>query len=344
MGKKRYESIAWLRVAAILMIVYDHIIAMRRSDWIVNKMIDRMINKPLYIIQNFGAFGVCIFLIISGFLIMNSNENKECIWKKMIRKIFEIYVSLLFAFVGFAICQFLVNKFVTTYWAQFTIKDWFESVTLLGYFTGNGDVINGTTWFLIPLFMFYLISIFVVKKMKKNFIGAILYTELLCAAFFAFLYLIKRYYGIDFYFTSFCTFIFIPITGVIIYGIYKERVKAWNGIGLLLINYILFVLAIHEFNINYYMSEPYIVSYIYAVVLFALCLLGEKNFKKNKLVDFIGKIGLPIYLLHMTWGSFLMSGLENKLPYIIAVFITLIIVVGIAWVHNRYIDENIKKL
>ena len=32
-------------------------------------------------------------------------------------------------------------------------------MTLVGYFTGHGDVINGTTWFLIPLFLFYLVRI-----------------------------------------------------------------------------------------------------------------------------------------------------------------------------------------
>ena len=39
-----------------------------------------------------------------------------------------------------------------TYWSQFSIRQWIESATLVGYFTGSGDVINGTTWFLILLF------------------------------------------------------------------------------------------------------------------------------------------------------------------------------------------------
>ncbi len=48
-----------------------------------------------------------------------------------------------------------VSRWITreaTYWSQFSIRQWIESATLVGYFTGSGDVINGTTWFLILLF------------------------------------------------------------------------------------------------------------------------------------------------------------------------------------------------
>lgn len=48
-----------------------------------------------------------------------------------------------------------VSRWITreaTYWSQFSIRQWIESATLVGYFTGSGDVINGTTWFLSLLF------------------------------------------------------------------------------------------------------------------------------------------------------------------------------------------------
>ena len=45
-------------------------------------------------------------------------------------------------------------------------------MTLVGYFTGHGDVINGTTWFLIPLFLFYLVRIgyaWMYEKIKPEY-------------------------------------------------------------------------------------------------------------------------------------------------------------------------------
>lgn len=72
----------------------------------------------------------------------------------------------------FYILQRLTWIIKTTYWSQFSTKQWIESMTLVGYFTGHGDVINGTTWFLIPLFLFYLVRIgyaWIYEKIKPEY-------------------------------------------------------------------------------------------------------------------------------------------------------------------------------
>mgnify|MGYP000523779631 CR=1 FL=1 len=54
-------------------------------------------------------------------------------------------------------------------------------MTLVGYFTGHGDVINGTTWFLIPLFLFYLVRIgyaWIYEKIKPEY--NFLFLEIIC--------------------------------------------------------------------------------------------------------------------------------------------------------------------
>ena len=73
---------------------------------------------------------------------------------KDFKKTMKTYVGCLMAFFLFYILQRLTWIIKTTYWSQFSTKQWIESMTLVGYFTGHGDVINGTTWFLIPLFLF----------------------------------------------------------------------------------------------------------------------------------------------------------------------------------------------
>ena len=136
-------------------------------------------------------------------------------------------------------------------------------------------------------------------------------------------------------------FIFIPMTGVILYGILEKKMNLWKAIVMLFYNYCVFVGAVYVFNSNYYTDSPYLISYIYAIALFVLFLLGENHFSSNRVVIFIGKIGLPIYLLHMTWGAGFMSFLEPYVPFTFAVIFTLIFVVGIAWVHDKYIDRAI---
>ena len=336
---KKINSISWLRCFAIIMIVYDHIIAMRNPNWVVNKIINGMLCEPLNIIQNFGAFGVSLFLLISGFLMIITNENCDKCGKKIFKKILKIYLSLIFAFLGFAVVQFIVNVFVPTYWKQFSAKDWIYSATLIGYFNGRGDVINGTTWFLIPLFVFYVLSIVILKGIRKKGFGrTIILTEsIMCFLFVGLCYLQHKigYILIVQYFP----FVFIPLTGVIIAGVYKSQLKMSYAFGAFICNYILFVLTIYKMNMQYYAESPYIVSYIYALALFIICLLTEKYFKKNLIINFCDRIGLPIYLLHMTWGGFLMSCLENILPYIVAVVLSIMIIILLSIFHCKFIDE-----
>lgn len=51
---------------------------------------------------------------------------------------------------------FLVNEKLNyrTWWSQFTYSQWFEGITLLGYFDGLGDAINGTTCFSTTIVFF----------------------------------------------------------------------------------------------------------------------------------------------------------------------------------------------
>lgn len=336
---KRLNSIAWLRFIAIIMIVYDHLVGFRKPDYIVNRFLDALLNKPLHIIQSYGAFGVSLFFLISGFLIMNTNDGNEKISLKIIKKIIRIYLSVLISFLSFAFLQWILNKFMETYWAQFSKKQWIESASLFGYFTGSGDVINGTTWFLIPLFMFYLFSIYIIAEANKNYERAVIGAEAILSVLTLGVFILKKVYFIEFAVTNNFVFIFIPMTGVILYGIFKKKMNFGKSIFVLFYNYCVFAGALYEFNTEYYTDSPYLVSYIYATTLFVLFVLGEHHFSSNGVVEFIGKIGLPIYLLHMTWGAAFISLLESFVPFTFAVIFTLIFVILIAWIHDKYIDK-----
>ena len=142
-GSKIY-AFDYLRVIALVMILYDHLGGFYNPNWIVKKIIDFFFAVPLDIIQDFGAFGVSLFFLLSGFLFTyNGNYKNEA--KKTFKKTMKTYVGCLMAFFLFYILQRLTWIIKTTYWSQFSIKQWIESMTLVGYFTGHGDVINGTT-------------------------------------------------------------------------------------------------------------------------------------------------------------------------------------------------------
>lgn len=339
--KKRYNSLAWLRVIATIMIVYDHLAGMRNPEWVVNRIVNSIICRPLNVVQSFGALGVSLFYIISGFLLMSSNANQEKEGKIAVLKIGKIYLSSLLAFAGFGLCIWIVGHFVDTYWSQYSIEDWLLSASLIGYFKGTGDVINGTTWFMIPLFLFYALGVWLRKGMGKNYTRSFLHVECFCAFLLLGMILGKRLCHVEIAVLSYFPFVFIPLTGVLFYGIYMQEVSLWRGVAFFGGNYVLLVIAIRELNYGYYEENPYLISYIYACSLFLLFLIGENHFKSNRILDIANRLGLPIYLLHMTWGSLCMTFFEKRISFGISLLLSVFVVAGLASVHERFVDRKL---
>ena len=86
-NRSTLNSINYLRVLAVMMILYDHIGGLRNPEWIVKRGIDYFVTVPLNIIQDFGALGVSIFFLISG-LLFTYNANFENPVKKRVASIF----------------------------------------------------------------------------------------------------------------------------------------------------------------------------------------------------------------------------------------------------------------
>lgn len=337
MHRQHIFSLEYLRVFAVIMIVYDHLGGLRNSNWFVKKGIDFAIAKPLNVIQDFGAFGVSIFFVISGFLFA-WNAHYTNIVRNTIRRILKIYLSSLIAFLIFWLFNIVLWNFLDTYWRQFSVKQWVESVTLLGYFNGNGDVINGTTWFLIPLFFFYLISIIYVVLVKKFSWRGIWIVESILTILFYVLYAfnVPNLLGLLIY-------IYMPLSGAILAEIYKaENTTFLQGIILLIVNYLMMVVCFYKFQYNYYAENLYLVSYMYAILMVAVFFSWEKYFSPNNIVSFIGKISLSVYLLQMTWGGFFMQVFNDRnIFFTLAFCITVFIIAGLSWLHTKYIEGKI---
>lgn len=342
-AKKRYNSLAWLRAIATIMIVYDHLAGMRNPEWVTNKIVDNIICRPLNIIQSFGAFGVSLFYLISGFLLMNSNVSDKSEGKTALMKIGRIYLSSLVAFAGFGLCIWGLDHFIDTYWSQYKIEDWLLSASLIGYFKGTGEVINGTTWFMLPLFLFYVLGVWLRKDMERNYTRSFLKVECFCTFLLLGLILGKRIFQVEVPISGYFPFVFIPLTGVLFYGIFVQKVRLWRGVMLFIVNYGLLVIALKELNYGYYEENPYLISYIYGCSLFLLFLIGEHHFNSNKALGIANKLGLPIYLLHMTWGSLCMTFLEGKIPFGVSLLLSVSVVVGLAWIHERFVDRKLAK-
>lgn len=338
---KRFYSLDYLRVIAVIMILYDHLGAFRNKEWGIKKGIDLLIATPLHIIQDFGAFGVSIFFLLSGFL-FTWNAHYENLISKTTKRMIKIYLSSCIAFLTFWVLNVLCWNIlhITTWWSQFSLREWLESITLIGYFTGTGDVINGTTWFLIPLFFFELISMLYVWLTKRFVWKGILITELILACFFYLLYLFQAEVAAR------LVFVYMPLCGAILGELYKDRnISFLQGSFLLTVNYIAMVSFFYCFQPGYMSESFYLVSMAYALLLLIFFLAMDRHFNQNRCIQYICEISLSVYLLQMTFGSFFMTILETlRIPFTVSFLITVFVVAAISCLHTKFIDKGILKV
>ena len=139
-------------------------------------------------------------------------------------------------------------------------------------------------------------------------------------------------------------FALIPVFGVLIRNIYEKRISIYLFGGLMCVNYLLFLKSIVIFRGYYYTEEPYMVSLMYALLLFGIFLLLEKQLCLPKYVEFLAGISYSVYLTHMTFGSLFMSALESRFPFTIAFVVVCAVLVGLGWANNRFIEARVDKI
>lgn len=336
----RIIAFDYLRVIAVFMILYDHIGAFRNPEWEIKRLLDFVVTRPLNIIQDFGALGVSIFFVISGFLLVWNNKSQNAI-KKTWDKICQIYISCLLSFVGFFIFQELLWKVLNldTWWKQYTLRQWLESSTLLGYFNGHGEVINGTTWFLIPLFTFYII--YSIYELLVVYVDD--FSLWIVEAFVIIIFAVLRLLHVAV--PGIIVYVYIPMFGMILANMLKENhISYKSGVGLLLINYICMSVCFSWYQYDYYANSLYLVSTLYAIGLVLFFYVFRENFRENKFIKYICSISLAVYLLQMTYGSYFMQVLTDwKVPYTVSFIIAVGLIVGISHVHTNLMSIIIKR-
>ena len=343
-GHNHYTFISYLRLIACSIIVYTHLVAMRFPELRPVIIIRAAINTPLHIIQDFGAFGVCLFYIISGFLVALS-AGKQTWLKFLLNKIIRVYFGAILAATLFYVVQKIIEIMLgtPTFWGQRTAKDWIMGGTLIGYLSGYGDQINGTTWFLIPYLFFIIIFTLSYKILKTNPIPAILILELSVLLFTtAYIYIPAIKIAVGF-------FAFVPmcISGVLIYCWQSKLIKN-TPFGLFMVaNYLIMIFAFYRMRAHYYTDQPYLVSYIISLGLFMTASLANDRLLPGLRVKtclwFCDKYSFAIYLSHMQIGGLVMSLITAYMPTTLVVVLGMLCVLGYSMFFHQFIEIPLTK-
>ena len=340
---KRFAFLSWLRLVAMGMIVWDHLGPFRAPDWWLGQLVENNLNRPLQIVQSFGGFGVVLFFLISGFLLAHGDRRGGGL-AMLGHKLWRLYPPLLASFATFFVFQKLVSLLTgPTWWEQFTPRQWLLSGTLGCYLVGEPDVINGTTWFLFPLILFYLLAAVVWPWLAKRPPAALvgmeaLLTALCCAG------RIPGVPGLVANVAAQSWYVAFPLCGMLLYYLWSGRLRAWQFLGLGGWLWLLLVKAVAAYKPDYYEQSPYLVSFVYGLLLFAVALLLEEKLKSHPAVAWMGRLSYQVYLVHMPYGSLFLTLLAPRLGYTLAFGATLVLVLGVAWVHYRWIEGPLARL
>ena len=275
-----------------------------------------------------GAWGVQLFLILSGFGVMSSyfqKGNKKYFYRKFLNLLVPYSIVILFQIIALNdISRMTIKQFV---------------VSLIGLdFNLN---IDSTMWFISYVWVWYIafyIFTYIAEKLKVKNKYFIL---ILLLIFSIFLLLISRENviwsldsGTPLYFLAFPT-------GCILCCI--QNIKITKTFKILL--YVLGLLILTTIFIYFYNREINVMEYAmfsFSGAVIPLILISLYNFKyKFKLLQLIGKSSYSIYLIEAFILNFRYSvlGFINYTPVIDFVTMFLIIILGV--IIDNYIFKKI---
>lgn len=254
---------------------------------------------------NWGAYGVALFFIISGFVIPFSLDKMGRL-EFLVGRVFRIIPVY---FVGFTI-SLLALLASTSYFSRewpFGTKEIF-----IHYIPGIRDVlwsrgIDGIIWTLEIEMKFYLIcaasiSWFHRKSLKIFLIPIALFVLAVCVNRMIPVWgsSDQAMYKFGMVYMTASQYIIYMYIGVVFYFLYSKEIKASNaylGIGCLFIMF-----CLHWWVGPYSTSLVLAWSYAFALLTFSFAYLFPNIFRSNPVFDFLANISYPLYVIHGVAG------------------------------------------
>jgi peptidoglycan/LPS O-acetylase OafA/YrhL len=286
----------------------------------------------------FGHYGVELFFIISGFVISLTLQRKKTFWdfwKARFYRLFPIYWFCM-------ILTFMLTSFIGLDYMQKSLLQFFLNVPMISRFIG-ADFIDGVYWSLQYELFFYLliatIYYFITRNLKN------------IALIFGVLSLVQFSINI----TDLNTVIsnlggIISTTYFRLYGIFiLEYVHLFAiGIGLYVLiiekkSWSWFLIALGVLVSASVSIEEFIATIVILGILASALLWKWKIWRTNVML-WLGGISYVLYLIHMYIGrSIIAIFIEQNIPVYMSIGLTMVFILGLASVINKYIEQPLFK-
>jgi peptidoglycan/LPS O-acetylase OafA/YrhL len=291
---------------------------------------------------DWGAYGVGLFFLISGFVIPFSLQRET--WKAFaLRRLLRILPTY--------VAGFSFNLLMIWIAGWYFHNDWPYSVSQIAihYFPGIRDVmmsprIDGVIWTLELEMKFYVVCALLMLWLRKHSLKVLL---LPLALFVAAMWtgttldslrqqdVALWRQAINFMFVAqYLIFLFI---GVVFHYLYQGRLSPLKAIGWVTALFLLFGTV---WWCSLYRAEfDAIINYLLALLTFACAYRFRAVFKPHRFTNFLANISYPLYVIHCVSG---MVGLrilmDQDVPAWLALSIVIPSVLALAWLLHRTVE------
>ena len=315
MGNKEHlRHIETIRAIAALMVLSFHFVNYNNGSQFFIE------SKSIRTSFTFGAQGVELFYLISGFIIpyslLKGGYKIKHFFLYISKRIIRLYPPYLLTIVGILVANLIFNEFIWETKAHIGIKQILANVFFLTDLFPNIEWINPIFRTLKVEFQFYLLIGILFPFLIQNRFNLIL-------GCFALLGTGILLIGSNNVFTNAPFF----VTGLILFLIFQNQWK-WEYIIILLISQLILL--------QFYYWEDLIINLIGIILIIGLP-------KESRFLQLTGKISYPIYLIHGLFGGWFLYAASkfesgNNYPFI-AIILAALISWGAAWIMHFLIEK-----
>lgn len=338
-GVGRLVAVDGLRFLAALGVVLFHFTNRENDAWgaPVGEVFPELAGVTVY-----GALGVPLFFMISGFVILMSVQGKTVshFVGSRVARLFPAYWAAVLI-TGLYLLLRRDSPGVGSF-DDFGFAGWVANLTMMQPAVGVAHV-DGVYWTLwVELKFYVLLGLMLLVGITRNRIIA------LCVFWPLFAAVASRFDEPLLNQLLEPTYAPFFAIGMLVYLIWKEG-ASFLVVAILFMNWAFTIVSAYNFFGPQFLtspSNPHVVAAIFTafIVVLLAATVGPLSKAAWPWITVAGALTYPLYLLHEELGWGIISSFPQELPRYLVLVIAIVIVLAIAWLINRFVERPLAPL
>lgn len=313
-----------LRALAAWLVVWDHLVCMTpaqlQKPLPLAQWVSAHVNRPLGLIQDFGWFGVCLFFLISGFVITHAS-HREPARAFAVKRLFRIVPMLAVA----VLLAVLLSPELRGLATPLTVL---TNLTLVNYWIAPQVVLVGVGWTLAIEVCFYALMFLSYPLARWPGVRSAVLLAIVALTVWQ-----ARAHG-DSFFLFAASVAYLPylIAGQVLYLAFHQRSISGGTAAVLAAGvYATLWQGLQGIHTDFLRPDnAYLVSFAWALVVFLLAWRMNEGLRAGTVVRWLSTTSYTVYLVHGIVGvaalSWLSRWLDMGAAVLLAVAATAVVV------------------